>query len=103
LSIKHCEDGRILINCFAGCDIESILGSAGLEFDDIIPKRIEELKPIGKVFNAYAVLKSLRDEALLVCLAALEIKQGKEIPQEDMDRLFVAYERLKEGYEYARR
>jgi hypothetical protein len=39
LSIKEGDDGRVLINCFAGCPNLDIVTSAGLAFVDLFPPR----------------------------------------------------------------
>ena len=99
LGIKEMPDGRILINCFAGCNAGDILGAVGLSFDDIVPKRLGDLKPVSKPFNPYAVLKAISNETLLVALAALELGNGKTLPLEDRDRLIIAAERLRKAYD----
>jgi len=38
LSIKHLDNGKILIHCFAGCAGEEILSAAGLSWSDIYPE-----------------------------------------------------------------
>ena len=99
LSIKNLSDGRILINCFAGCAANDIMEAVGLTFDDIVPKRLGDFKPVSKPFNPYAVLKAISNETLLVALAGLELSNGKTLPQEDKDRLLTAVNRLREAYE----
>jgi hypothetical protein len=99
LSIKNLPDERILIHCFAGCAANDILGAVGLTFDDIVPKRLGDFKPVSKPFNPYAVLKSISNETLLVALAGLEVANGKTLPQEDKDRLMIAVNRLREAYQ----
>lgn len=99
LSIKNLPDERILIHCFAGCAANDILGAVGLTFDDIVPKRLGDFKPVSKPFNPYAVLKAISSETLLVALAGLEVANGKTLPQEDKDRLIIAVNRLREAYE----
>jgi len=99
LGIKEMPDGRILINCFAGCNAGDILGAVGLSFDDIVPKRLGDFKPVSKPFNPYAVLKAISNETLLVALAALELGNGKTLPLEDRDRLIIAAERLRRAYD----
>lgn len=37
LSIKHLDNGKVLIHCFAGCDPESVLSAASLSWSDIYP------------------------------------------------------------------
>ena len=99
LGVKEMPDGRILINCFAGCSANDILAAVGLSFDDIVPKRLGDFKPVSKPFNPYAVLKSISNETLLVALAALELGNGKTLPLEDRDRLMIAAERLRKAYD----
>ena len=99
LSIKNLPDERILIHCFAGCAANDILEAVGLTFDDIVPKRLGDFKPVSKPFNPYAVLKSISNETLLVALAGLEVANGKTLPQEDKDRLMIAVNRLREAYQ----
>lgn len=98
LSIKNLPDERILIHCFAGCAANDILEAVGLTFDDIVPKRLGDFKPVSKPFNPYAVLKAISNETLLVALAGLEVANGKTLPQEDKDRLMIAVNRLREAY-----
>ena len=38
LSISIGEDGRILLKCFAGCDVQSIVNALGLEMRDLFNK-----------------------------------------------------------------
>lgn len=37
LSARLCPDGRILLRCFAGCSVESIAASVGMEMKDLMP------------------------------------------------------------------
>lgn len=53
LGIKELDDGRILINCFAGCSAEEIILSVGLEMTDLFP-------PIERNYNP--TLPSERNE-----------------------------------------
>ena len=99
LSIKNLPDERILIHCFAGCAANDILEAVGLTFDDIVPKRLGDFKPVSKPFNPYAVLKAISNETLLVALAGLEVANGKTLPHEDTDRLMIAVNRLREAYQ----
>lgn len=103
LSIKICEDGRVLIHCFAGCDIQSILGAVGLTLDDIVPQRIDLLKPQGKAYNPFAILKNMKDEALFVYMCARHIEQGEKLETSDKEKLLDTITKLKEAYEYASR
>ena len=39
LSIAQGKDGRILLNCFAGCPVESVVGALGLHLADLFPPK----------------------------------------------------------------
>jgi len=38
LSVAEGEDGRVLLKCFAGCEVPDIVGAIGLEMRDLFPK-----------------------------------------------------------------
>ena len=37
LSIKMCKDGRILVHCFAGCEVRETMDSLGMSMADLMP------------------------------------------------------------------
>ena len=39
LSVSEGEDGRILLNCHAGCSAEEICGALGIKVSDLFSKR----------------------------------------------------------------
>lgn len=96
LSIRELPDGRILLHDFAGCGVEEVLNALGLEFDALFPER-----PTGdyaprerRPFYASDVLRALADEALLVAVAAANLRQGVTLSDADHERLLVAAERI---------
>ena len=88
-----------MMNCFAGCDVKSILDSVGLSFKDILPsnENDKQIKTTG--FNPYSVLKMIRDEVLIIGLASVDIRNGKPLKQEEHDRLFKAIGNVRRAYE----
>jgi hypothetical protein len=42
LSIRALDDGRWLINCFAGCEAGDVLSAIGLTMSDLFPERLRE-------------------------------------------------------------
>lgn len=95
LSIKELADGRVLLNDFAGCSIESILDALGLEFTDLFPERLgDHLQPIARagshVHAAADALKVIAHEALLVALAAEELAAGMPLTPADRERVLEA-------------
>jgi hypothetical protein len=98
LGIK--QDGeRILMNCFAGCDVKSILDAVGLQWKDILPKNEEMGGLINKSFNPYSVLKMLADEVLIVGLSSAQISKGNLLSEEDHIRLLKAVSNIRGAYE----
>ena len=97
LGIKEGDGNRILLNCFAGCDVKSILESVGLDWKDIMNE--EKLFQSEKhKFNPYAVLKHLRDEVLIIGLSSADIRNGKPLNDKDHDRLLKAVGNVRDAY-----
>lgn len=104
MGIKLASDGRILMYCRAGCSTESILDSIGLEFSDLFPERIGEeqmLKPIREHFSPRDLLYLIQQEARIVCIAAIDLKNGKPLNDVDQKRLITAMERINEVINHA--
>ncbi len=60
LAIRECDDGRVLLHCFAGCEPEDVLAAVGLTFADVMPERIgtqHSYKPLKPRFDARQVLE----------------------------------------------
>ena len=97
LGIKEGDGNRILLNCFAGCDVKSILESAGLEWKDIMnEEKLFQTEKLG--FNPYAVLKMLRDEVLLIGLSSVDVRNGKPLNDKEHDRLLKAVGNVRDAY-----
>ncbi len=45
LSILEGSDGKVLLRCFAGCEVEAIVSALGLKMADLFPPKVEH--PIG--------------------------------------------------------
>lgn len=96
LSIRELDDGRILLHCFAGCDVQSVLTAAGLSLDDLFPPRNlgHQAKLEGRPFPASDILRAIAFEALVVAVAGSSILSGKAFTAADRDRLFLAVGRI---------
>ncbi|MBL6729235.1 MAG: DNA primase [Methylophilaceae bacterium] len=92
------KDGNILINCFAGCSVQSILDATNLKWKDILSSDNEMEMQITKTFNPYAVLKHLRDEVLIIGLSSVDIRNGKSLNNEDHERLMLAISNIRSAY-----
>lgn len=95
MTIRDKADGRVLVHCFAGCDTESILGSIGLTFHDLMPESLmDHGRPLKPAFPARDVMTCVAFEAQIVALAASYLAQGKSLPPEELQRLQTAAARV---------
>jgi hypothetical protein len=94
LSIRGLPDGRILIHCFSGCDVYSILSSIGLEITDLFPHSLGEYKKITKPFPAADVLAAVGFECLIVINSATKLIGGEIFTADDRTRLVLSVSRI---------
>jgi len=97
LAIKDCGDGRILLHCFASCDVESVLDALGLSVSDVMPERVgakHSHRPLHKPFSARDALATLDHESLVVAVIGADILECKEVDDDTWDRLGAAVQRI---------
>lgn len=101
LSIRELDDGRILLHCFAGCDVHAIVSAVGMKLSDLFPPRplLDGRAPERNPFSAEDALRCLAFEARLVQLAALDQLAGRVPTQKDVERLSLAADRIDEALE----
>ena len=103
LSIRLAEDGRVLVNCFAGCSASDIVSSVGLGLEDLWEQPLyHRAKPIrGTRVFPRDVLIGVKSELMIVALTSFDLKKGKALSDEDQARLGLAYERITDAIELA--
>ena len=95
LSIRELDDGRTLIHCFGGCDVQDVLAAVGLTFDDLFPPRpIQYGKCERRPFPAADVLRAIGFEALVVAAAGVSLLAGHPFSEVDRERLILAVQRI---------
>ena len=89
MHIRLEPDGRLLINCKAGCGTWDILQSIGLEWSDIMPERTlsYHLAPIKKILYTSEALDLIRFEALVVMSMGYKMVSNKPVNDDDMKRV----------------
>jgi hypothetical protein len=103
LSIKDCDDGRVLLRCFAGCETENVLAAVGLSFSDVMPERISEehfYTPVRQRIPPRDALTMLDHEALVVAIIGADILEHKQVDEETWSRLALAVNRINETKAY---
>lgn len=103
LSIAGGDDGRVLVKCFAGCDVHEIATAVGLTVSDLFPDRPAD-RPFTprKYFPAADVLEALADEVMVVWVISRDMEMLKPVSIDDFDRLSVANRRIQEALELVR-
>ena len=102
LSVRELPDGRVLVHCFAGCNVHDILAAVGLSLWDLFPERLgDNLRREREPFPARNVLKTLGHETLVVLMAASTVAQGGALDSDNLDRLTLAVRRIREAVDLA--
>lgn len=104
LAIKTADDGRVLLHCFAGCDVHSVVGAVGLDIGDLFPPKdfpVEGKPAIKPAFYASDLMRIIGFEALVVQIVAFDIANNKPISEETRERMLTAYQRIDEAMRYA--
>lgn len=95
LSIRELDDGRMLLHCFAGCDVADVVAAVGLELDSLFPpgppdyKIRHERKP--RLVTLQQALEICAIESLTVYMIAADIARGQS---PDLNRLALATARI---------
>lgn len=95
LAIRELDDGRVLLHCFAGCDVQEVLSAVSLDMSALFPERtIQHGKPERRPFPATDVLRCVAFEALVVMCAATALLAGEPFTATDRARLVLASARI---------
>jgi hypothetical protein len=97
LSLRQLDDGRILLHCFAGCNVDEVLSAIGMTINDLFPKRLQDGKPERRPFPAADVLRAIAIEAQVVSIVAADVVKGVVLDAKTKDRVFLAAERINAG------
>lgn len=93
LTITETPEGTVLVKCWAGCSIESIVDAVGIELRDLFPPRFD-YKSTGKSkpprYSAQEVVKTLVTEATILTLGYRAIQSGNELNLDDQARVELA-------------
>jgi hypothetical protein len=101
LAVRELDDGRVLLHCFAGCEVQAVLDALGLAFENLFPVRIggDFVKRERRPFSAMDVLRCLSFEALILHQYATCMAKGEALTAEAKERLLTAATRFQHGAE----
>ena len=97
LSVREVDTGAVLLHCFAGCPVESVLAAMNLRMEDLFPPRPSTpgagRAPEPRPFSARELLDALATELRLVWVLLADIEAGKQPAPKDRQRAGIARER----------
>ncbi|MDC9729832.1 MAG: CHC2 zinc finger domain-containing protein [Methyloprofundus sp.] len=95
LAIKQTDDGKILIHCFAGCEVEPIVSAIGLTLADLMPDNPTYKKGSKPPkFNKYELFDRLAYESIILCLAIRQLINNEPLSSNDQQRVLKAEETI---------
>jgi len=96
LSVGRGDSGAVLLKCFAGCDLDDVLASLGLEIADLFPPRDSHAGPMRRrrLLSATQALDLLDDEARLIAVCGANIAHGVQLTDDDRARCLTASGRI---------
>ena len=84
LSIKL-FDGRLLINCFAGCSVDEVVESVGLRISDLFDKPFDS-SPVERQYRSHANAREILQALVVpICavMIAVEILKDRPLTQDE--------------------
>ena len=105
LSVAQGDKGVILVHCFAGCLVHDVIGAVGLTISDLFPPRLtanmstaerNALREHAKQAQWKAALNALQLEVGVVHIAARTLAQGQALADDDLKRVGVACDRIRD-------
>jgi len=96
LAVREVDD-RVLIHCFAGCDVHEVVSAVGLKLSDLFLNKvpIDGHKPLSRPFPAPDILRCLSRESIFLIICATDTRKGKKLNDQDYDRLLISSSRIK--------
>ncbi|MGH8133953.1 MAG: DNA primase [Steroidobacteraceae bacterium] len=107
LSVRELDDGRVLVNCFAGCGAVDVLDALGLEWSALFPERIgggaatHSTTASSSRIPARDLLTIISEETSVVGLIAADILERRTVSETDWQRLAQAAARIGRARDHA--
>jgi hypothetical protein len=86
LSIRETADGKVLLHCWAGCELRDITAAIGLELRDLFPGRHQPRRGPSKAAQQF--------EATIISIGLSMQSRGCKLNAEDQARFETAKRRL---------
>lgn len=96
LSVRELEDGRVLLHCFAGCEVGAVLGALGIDMADLFPPRGragEGRQAERRPFSVRDLIEALQAELSVAWVLLADLAAGREPTEADRRRALKARDR----------
>lgn len=96
LSVRELDDGRVLLHCFAGCEVGAVLGAIGLDLADLYPPREGAGKgrqAERRPFSVRDCIEALQAELRVAWVLLADLAAGREPTEADRRRAIKARDR----------
>jgi len=104
LSIRELRDGRVLVHCFAGCDVHDVVRAVSLTLEDLMPASAPDGETShranlreGPLITAADALRVAQFESIVVATLASALARGEPLEDASRDRLWQACARISEA------
>ncbi len=97
LSVRELADGRILLYCFAGCDVHAITAALGIELTDLFPERLgHSVRSIKRqrLITPIQALEIINADALFIAVTACDLARQALVQESIKDKLLLAASRI---------
>jgi len=106
LNVAEKSDGRVLLHCFGGCGAADVLVAVGLDWNAVMPERINTLsresehrgrkryRSEPRPFNAHDVLACLGTETRIAYIVLHDVIKGIAPSDKDLLRFDLAVQRI---------
>jgi len=89
------SDGRALLFCHAGCEVEAVLATIGLELSDLYDRPLGHSRErVRRAWSASDVLELVMAESAVVAIISSDLLDRRTIAEADWQRLAQASQRL---------
>lgn len=104
LSIRELRDGRVLVHCFAGCDVHDVVRAVGMTLEDLMPAAAPDAENRRRptlrerpMISAADALRVAQFESIVVATLASALARGEPLEDASRDRLWQACARISEA------
>lgn len=95
LSVAIGDDGRVLLHCFSGCSVASVLAAMGLAMTDLFPRGAAPRKVPGTSgVSSRALREATEFERQILFFVQADKLRGRAVSQQDSDRAKLAMQRV---------